>query len=1283
MHCITWLLAFWIAGATHAQDAPLVSAPLLSTAPVEAADWACAPVVSGLRLTKTGQLATGQAEVAVAYTADDLHVRFHCPLPPGVEARGEARDRDGPVWSDDAVELFLDPDKTGERSFQFIANCRGSRYDGRDGDASWNGEWSAQSRIAPDGHSWTCHITVPFATLGRQAPPAGETWGANFCSDSVAWGEQSAWAHTPVRYDQPALFGALRFEPQAPGIGVEGVRDTAPGPGRLRVAFAPVADGTISLRARLTAGDTVTLDDTRRVALHRGRPQTVDLDFATSTAAPHVLDLSISDAQGQVLYATHVPMGIYPPVRLSLRSFPTPGLVQATVDARLLLRDSRPASAVLNVAGPEGEVLGEPLTIGLEGARGTADVDVSAVTGTVTVTAAVLDADGNELGVGEATVSRPPPRQWPHAAAIDTNRVLRPFQPIRTEGDGAEIWGRRLSYRGRLLPASITCLAEELLAAPIRFRLRTDEGPAVVQIPGATRTAGEQAVVREGGMAARGVSFSGTQTLEYDGCIKIELAITPQRPVDVEELSLEIPLRPKVARYLHACRADWANSRSQAIPAGGWESKFMPFLWVGDEDRGLAWFSETDEAFQVADSGAVLQIAPGDRETVLRVRIVDRPTQWTGPMKLVFGLQPTPVKPVPPRKARIWHGASYGMQNRVTGGGGHLALPAKGNIDLRRGTLETVVTLDFDPEEAAKTKTNQTLFHLAQPNGDQVYLFWAHPARGMWFYLGLGEGYPQTYPIHLTTHDLGWKRGETHHVAVTWGETTALYLDGKRVAESEPYDGWLSGPLEREQMAFGPDAGSDPAAWIVHAVQIASTPADAPRIAATAEEVAAAGPATRLRPTSDTLVLYHPRTATEGDKLPAPEVPDLVTAGGFSLQGGAMVGPDGVRTAAGKAKTLLDALKDNGVEVIVYHQSWTDDYGYPDTAHREELRALVEACHERGLKLLLYFGYGLGNLTPEMQTYHDEWTVWPFIFWGTGHPERQQFDAGCNRSLLPEFLLDGISKLLDDYAIDGVYLDGTTEPFGCINHYHGCGYQRDGQWKPTYPIWHTREFMRRLAALFQSRRADYVIDVHMSANMTIPTLAFCDSYWDGEQFEMYTHGQKDPRALLPLDSFRAEFMGRQWGLGAEFLVYEGRPFTLDEGLAVTLLHDVRVRPTGMGPRADLIYSIWRARDAFGVQDAEFLPYWSNGDMVAATPDRVYVSAHRRDDRGLLLVVSNLGGKGVKAKVTLSPALLDPAGAGLTCTDALTGEPVAMEDGKTLTTDLGPMGWRLVRVGAGE
>jgi enoyl-CoA hydratase/carnithine racemase len=200
----------------------------------------------------------------------------------------------------------------------------------------------------------------------------------------------------------------------------------------------------------------------------------------------------------------------------------------------------------------------------------------------------------------------------------------------------------------------------------------------------------------------------------------------------------------------------------------------------------------------------------------------------------------------------------------------------------------------------------------------------------------------------------------------------------------------------------------------------------------------------------------------------------------------------------------------------------------------------------------------------------------------------------------------------------------------------------------------------------------------MSANLTIPTLAFCDSYWDGEQFEGYTAGQKDPRALLPLDSFRAEFMGRQFGLRPEFLVYEGRPFTPDEALAVTLLHDVMVRPSGLGEKLEKVAAVWKAHDEFGVERAEFLPYWRNQDVLQVTPEAVCVSAYRRAPAGLLLVISNLGKAEVEAKVSLQLEKLGLPASGLQAVDMLTRTPVACSAG-TVTRRLGPLQWSLVRV----
>ena len=65
----------------------------------------------------------------------------------------------------------------------------------------------------------------------------------------------------------------------------------------------------------------------------------------------------------------------------------------------------------------------------------------------------------------------------------------------------------------------------------------------------------------------------------------------------------------------------------------------------------------------------------------------------------------------------------------------------------------------------------------------------------------------------------------------------------------------------------------------------------------------------------------------------------------------------------------------------------TDQFGQPTTPYGDKLKSLVEAVHQHGMKLIIYFGYGLANTTPQMKTYHDQWTVWPLIPWSGGKPE--------------------------------------------------------------------------------------------------------------------------------------------------------------------------------------------------------------------------------------------------------------------------------------------------------
>ena len=159
-------------------------------------------------------------------------------------------------------------------------------------------------------------------------------------------------------------------------------------------------------------------------------------------------------------------------------------------------------------------------------------------------------------------------------------------------------------------------------------------------------------------------------------------------------------------------------------------------------------------------------------------------------------------------------------------------------------------------------------------------------------------------------------------------------------------------------------------------------------------------------------------------------------------------------------------------------------------------------------------------------------------------------------------------------------------------------------------------------------------------------------------------------------------MGHNWGVPAEFLVYERPPdWTMEHALAVTMLHDVCVRPGGIAA-VERLAPIWDAWTEFGVQepDCAWHPYWRNDHLVKASPEQMKVSLYSRGPKGALLVVSNLGAEACEATVRSD---VEKLGLGdddkLTARDALTGEGLALNDGE-LRVAVQPMKMRMVEVG---
>jgi len=120
--------------------------------------------------------------------------------------------RDGELWQDDSVEIFLRADP--ERPYcQFVINPRGTLFDARDRQASWNSSAEAKASIEK-GKAWTATLRVPLKEIDAYAGE-NQTWTLNVNRSRQPRGGdpllEYSWAiMNSNNYQSPQEFGVVK-----------------------------------------------------------------------------------------------------------------------------------------------------------------------------------------------------------------------------------------------------------------------------------------------------------------------------------------------------------------------------------------------------------------------------------------------------------------------------------------------------------------------------------------------------------------------------------------------------------------------------------------------------------------------------------------------------------------------------------------------------------------------------------------------------------------------------------------------------------------------------------------------------------------------------------------------------------------------------------------------------------------------------------------------------------------------------------------------------------------
>ena len=281
------------------------------------------------------------------------------------------------------------------------------------------------------------------------------------------------------------------------------------------------------------------------------------------------------------------------------------------------------------------------------------------------------------------------------------NKVPAPYKNVETieteKGCEISLWGRTYKIDNNLLFSSITSQGEELLASPIRIKAGENGHDVIWRdidvIVG--ETTDQHAYVYTTAQSDAFIVNISTK-VEFDGLATLDVKLMPKgytvpqlfgleskesTPTLLDYFHIEVPIKDDIAKLYHVSpnkvhpddEGNTGNmdkySSSAYLSDKNADLDFASILYVGNDDKGLFTYCESNELWQPVEKEKSYQFVDGGDHTVVRMRLLDsQPYAWQD-VDAKFGqykypaicyriaFQASPVKAFPsnPYKEKLLH----------------------------------------------------------------------------------------------------------------------------------------------------------------------------------------------------------------------------------------------------------------------------------------------------------------------------------------------------------------------------------------------------------------------------------------------------------------------------------------------------------------------------------------------------------------------------------------------------------------------------------------------------
>ena len=234
--------------------------------------------------------------------------------------------------------------------------------------------------------------------------------------------------------------------------------------------------------------------------------------------------------------------------------------------------------------------------------------------------------------------------EWFHNKLGFSDKVPEPWIAMTYKNNKVLCWGREYRFDNKLFPTRLTTQNKNILSAPFKLLLTTAQGTVDLnkQASGESDLKAvdtEISFIRE--LKKDNLSVSVATKTEYDGFMWHKMLLTPQVPVKIDSLVLELPLDTKTAKLM--IPYDYTLKTTGLIRE--WRGSIRPF-WVGNAERGIQFVAEESYNWKNDSRENELKLIKKTDKWFLQLNLIGSKTLLKKPLSFAFGFQVTPVKRV-------------------------------------------------------------------------------------------------------------------------------------------------------------------------------------------------------------------------------------------------------------------------------------------------------------------------------------------------------------------------------------------------------------------------------------------------------------------------------------------------------------------------------------------------------------------------------------------------------------------------------------------------------------